>query len=132
MQTTGATLLAVEPCCVARMLTTVQEGRSASGLLYLVAVSADWREQEHRQEAVDTDPSFVSYRQGVGYRRLPENLASRVTRLIGECRMSLWSAVVVSPSIAESCGWLLRRSFQAWVNLRKAAVTNASNARILS
>lgn len=43
-----------------------------------------------------TDPSPVSYRHVVGYRRSPKNLASRVIRSIGECRMSLWSAFVVS------------------------------------
>ena len=35
--------------------------------------------------------SLVSYRHPVGYCRSPGNLASRVTRSIGECRMSLWS-----------------------------------------
>jgi hypothetical protein len=42
------------------------------------------------------DPSLVSYRHAVGYRRSPGKLASRVTRSIGECRMSLWSTLVVS------------------------------------
>ena len=42
------------------------------------------------------DPPLVSYRHVVGYRRSPGNLASHVTRSIGECRMSLWSAIVVS------------------------------------
>src|SRR5882724_3900202 len=35
------------------------------------------------------------------YRRSPGNSASRVTRSIGECRMSLWSTVEVS---VYSCG----------------------------
>ena len=39
---------------------------------------------------------LVSYRHLVGCRRSPGNLASCVTRSIGKCRMSLWSAVVVS------------------------------------
>jgi hypothetical protein len=43
-----------------------------------------------------TDPSLVSYRHVVGYRRSPRNLAFRVIRSIGECRMSLWPAFVVS------------------------------------
>jgi hypothetical protein len=42
------------------------------------------------------DPSLVSYRHLVGYRRSPGNLASGVTRSIGECRMPLWSTMVVS------------------------------------
>lgn len=43
-----------------------------------------------------SDPSLVSYRHIVGYRRLPGNPAPHVTRSIGECRMSLWSALVIS------------------------------------
>ena len=46
---------------------------------------------------VGTDPSLVRHSQPVGYRRSRGNLASRVTRFVGECRMSLWSALVVSP-----------------------------------
>ena len=42
------------------------------------------------------DPSLVSYRHGVDCRRSHRNLASCVTRSIGECRMSLWSTMVVS------------------------------------
>ena len=45
-----------------------------------------------------TDPLLVRHCQSVGYRRSPGNLDSRVTRSIGECRMSLWSTVVVKPS----------------------------------
>jgi len=96
MQTTGAVLLAAKRCSLARVPMPAQDSRSAHGLLYLAAVSADWREQEHRQAHFDTDPSFVSYRHGVGYRRSPGNLAPHVTRSIGECRMSLWSPMVVS------------------------------------
>ena len=43
-----------------------------------------------------SDPSLVSYRHVGGYRRPPGNLALHITRSVGECRMSLWSAVVVS------------------------------------
>ena len=49
-----------------------------------------------RARPVWGDPSFVSYRHAAGCRRSPRNLASFVTRLIGECRISLWSMVVVS------------------------------------
>jgi hypothetical protein len=56
------------------------------------------------------DPSLVSYRHIVGCRRSPGDLASRVTRSIGECQMSLWSALVVSPPAAEPHDRLLRRS----------------------
>jgi hypothetical protein len=45
---------------------------------------------------VDINPSLVRHCYVVGYRRSPGNLASRVTRSIGECRMSLWSTLVVS------------------------------------
>jgi hypothetical protein len=41
------------------------------------------------------DPSLVSYRHIVGCHRSPGNSASHVTCSIGECRMSLWSTVVV-------------------------------------
>ena len=51
------------------------------------------------------DPSLVSYRHGVGYRRSPGNWASHVTASIGECRMSLWSAVVVSIQAHGSGAW---------------------------
>ena len=54
MQTTGASLLAVERCSLAWLRSAAQDGHSVCGLLYLAAVSADWREQEHRQETVDT------------------------------------------------------------------------------
>jgi hypothetical protein len=89
MRTTGVTLLAIKRCSLARVRMPAQDSRSAHGLLYLAAVSADWREQEHHQGTVDTDPSLVSYRHGVGYRRSPWKLASSVTRSIGECRMLL-------------------------------------------
>jgi hypothetical protein len=39
---------------------------------------------------------LVSYRHPVGCCRSPGNSASRVTHSIGECRMSLWSTMVVS------------------------------------
>ncbi len=54
------------------------------------------------------DLSFVSYRRGVGYRRSPGNLASRITRSIGECRMSLWSVLVVSSEVPRCYHWLAR------------------------
>jgi hypothetical protein len=95
-RTSGAVLLAVKQCSSERMQTPVQDGTSAHGLLYPTAVWVDWREQEHCQGTVDADPSLVSYRHGVGYRRSSGNSASLVTRSIGECRMLLWSAVVVS------------------------------------
>lgn len=44
---------------------------------------------------VQPDPSLVSHRHPVGYYRSPGNLAPRVTRSIGERRMSLWSTMVV-------------------------------------
>ena len=43
-----------------------------------------------------SDPSLVSYWHVVGCRRSPGNPASCVARSIGECRMSLWSTLVVS------------------------------------
>jgi hypothetical protein len=46
-------------------------------------------------------PSLVRHCQSLGYRRSPGNLASRITRSIGECRMSWWSTLVVS---LRSCG----------------------------
>jgi hypothetical protein len=52
-----------------------------------------------------SDPSLVSYRHGVGYRRSPGNLTSLVTRSIGWSRMSLWSAVATIP-----------RGVMAWKN----------------
>src|SRR5437867_4200206 len=94
MQTTAAPLLAVSKCSSPRVWTLAQDSRSAYGLLYLAAVRADRRKQKHCQGMTDSDPSLVSYRHTVGHFRSPGNLASRVTRSIGECRMSLWSAVV--------------------------------------
>jgi hypothetical protein len=43
-----------------------------------------------------TDPLLVSYRRSVGCCRSAGNMASRVTRSVAECRMSLWSPMVVS------------------------------------
>jgi hypothetical protein len=48
------------------------------------------------------EPSLVSYRHVVGCCRSPGNSASHVTRSIGECRMPLWSALVVSLSMVEA------------------------------
>ena len=48
------------------------------------------------QPSAAHDPSLVSHRHLVGCCRSPGNLASLVTRSIGECRMSLWSTLVVS------------------------------------
>src|ERR1044071_2869996 len=84
----------VRRCSLVRMWTPARDSRSAHGLLYLAAVRANQREQEHRQGTVDTDPSLVSYRRAVGYRRSPGDLASCVTRLIGWSRMSSWSTMV--------------------------------------
>jgi hypothetical protein len=95
MQNTGAILLAAQRCSLAPTWMLACGSCSAHGLLYLAAVRANQREQEHRQGTVDTDPSLVSYRRAVGYRRSPGDLASRVTRLIGWSRMSLWSTMVV-------------------------------------
>ncbi len=53
------------------------------------------RECGKPQVMLSADPSLVSYRHSVGYCRSPGNSASLVTRSIGECRMSLWSAIVV-------------------------------------
>lgn len=58
MQTTGAALLGVQRCSLPCMRTTAQGGRTVYGLLYLAAVSVDWRDQEHRQGAVDADLSI--------------------------------------------------------------------------
>ena len=57
MQTTGAALLAAEPCRLLRVWLLAHDGRSARGLLYLAAaVRSGWREREYRQGTVDTDP----------------------------------------------------------------------------
>jgi hypothetical protein len=56
MQTTGTTLLAAERCSLARVRMPAQDSRSVRGLLYLAAVSDEWREQEHRQGIIDVDP----------------------------------------------------------------------------
>ena len=66
------------------------------GLLYFVAVLADWREQEHCQGVV----TQILRLQAIGTLSLPSfiwEFGFRVTRSIGKCRMSLWSALVVSP-----------------------------------
>ena len=49
MQTTGAALLAVEWCSLARVRMAAQDSRSAHGLLYLAAGP----EQEHGQGRID-------------------------------------------------------------------------------
>jgi hypothetical protein len=55
------------------------------------AVRGDWREQEHRQGMLDTDPSLVSYRRGVGYRRSAGHRAlSESDSTVRSC-MPLWS-----------------------------------------
>jgi hypothetical protein len=59
---------------------------------WLSGVRLAWQHAEHQVRV----HSLASYRHGVGYPRSPGNSASRVTRSVGECRMSLWSAVVVS------------------------------------
>ena len=59
MQTVGTLLLTVKPCSLVRMRRSAQDNRNAYGLLYLAAVRANWRDQEHRQGAVDTDPCYM-------------------------------------------------------------------------
>jgi len=92
----GATLLATKWRSLVRTLTTVPDGRCAHGLLYLAAVWAGWREQEHRQGTVDTDLSLVNYRHAVGYRRSPGKLAFLVTcsstGVVCRCSQRWWSA----------------------------------------
>jgi len=66
MQTVGATLFAGKWCSTMRVWMSAQNRCGAHGLLYLAAVRDDWREQEHRQGIVDTDPLLVSYRHAVG------------------------------------------------------------------
>jgi len=53
MQTTGASLLAVNRCSPARVRMAAQDSRSAYGLLYPAAVWDDRRKQEHCQGPVD-------------------------------------------------------------------------------
>ena len=53
MQTTGATLLAVEPRSLVHVSATARDGRSACRLLCLAAVQDDRCQQEHGQVAVD-------------------------------------------------------------------------------
>ena len=91
-----------------------QDSRSAHGLLYLAAVRDDWREQEHCQGAVDTDPSLVSYRHVVGYRRSTCTSSARArlpgsARVGTRCGQGWWSARRPGPR----CDPLLRRSFHA-------------------
>jgi hypothetical protein len=64
MQTTGAVLLAVKRRSPACVWMPAQDSRSAYRLLYLAAVRADRREQEHRQGVLDIDPSLVSQELG--------------------------------------------------------------------
>jgi hypothetical protein len=60
MQTTGAALLGVKECSLARMWLPAQDGHSAPGLLYVPAVRTGGRKQERRQGTVDIDPSLIS------------------------------------------------------------------------
>jgi hypothetical protein len=53
MQTTGAALLAVERCSLARVRMAAQDSHSAHGLLYLTAVQDNRCEQEYCQGRVD-------------------------------------------------------------------------------
>lgn len=95
MQTTGAALLTVKRCSLAWVQSAAQDGHGVGGLLYLAAVPADWREQEHRQETVDTDPSLVRHCHSVGYRRSPGLWLFPWSVLVGRFRMPLWSGLVV-------------------------------------
>ena len=63
MQTTGATLIAVERCTLVRMWMSAQDSRGAHALLYLAAVRDDGREQGHRQDQADVRGDCYS----VGY-----------------------------------------------------------------
>jgi hypothetical protein len=78
-------------------------------------------EGPRRQLVRISDPLLVSYRHAVGYRRSPGNLASRVTRSIGKCRMSF----VVSDG-DQHPGSRLRRQLSAdatsWENSRVCLV----------
>ena len=60
MQTTGASLLAVNRCSPAHVRTLAQDSRSAHGLLYLAAVRDDEREQEHCQGRIDVGPASLT------------------------------------------------------------------------
>jgi hypothetical protein len=95
MQTTGAALLAVRRCSLARVRMPAQDSRSAHGLLYLAAVRDDWREQEHRQGTVDTDPSLVRHGQLVAQCWLPGIRQPDPSLNIGLIPMLLWSTLVV-------------------------------------
>jgi hypothetical protein len=55
MQTTGAALLAVQQCSLARVPMRAQDGRSAHGLLYPTAVRDDSRQQDDGQGCVDVN-----------------------------------------------------------------------------
>ena len=59
MQTVGTVLLTVKPCSLVRMGRSAQDSRNVHGLLYLAAVWDDWREEEHRQGMIDTDPRYM-------------------------------------------------------------------------
>ncbi len=48
--------------------------------------------------APESDPSFVSYRHGVGYRRWPGHQPLPRSTLVGRCPNSLWSNIVVKLS----------------------------------
>ena len=102
MQTTGAALLAVKRCSLAWMRSAAQDGHSVCGLLYSAAVSADWREQEHRQETVDTDPSLVRHAQAVGQRRSTALIATACppgsARVGPGCGKGWWSGRRAAPS----------------------------------
>jgi hypothetical protein len=57
MQTTGAALLGVKRRRLVRVLMAAQDGPTSHRLLYLAAVRACQRQQEHRQGRVDTGPA---------------------------------------------------------------------------
>jgi len=59
MQTVGTVLLTVKRCSLMRMRRSAQDSRNVHGLLCLAAVWDDWREQEHRQGTIDTDPCYM-------------------------------------------------------------------------
>jgi hypothetical protein len=66
MQTSGAALLAVKQCSLARVLMAALDSRCAHGLLYLAAVGANRHEQEHCQCRVDIGHAPFTAPEAVG------------------------------------------------------------------
>jgi len=112
MQTVGTVPLAVKRCSLVRMRMSAQDSRNTHGLLYLAAVWDDWREQEHRQGMIDTDPSLVRYGHGVGYCRSPAHYCvagrGRSAQVVCRCGQRWWSESRLTA--AEVAGALLDRA----------------------